>query len=67
MPSFTMTNNFPHLRDIDLALTSAKTFELHLHRDRRTKDKYQTVGLFTTLGWVLIDKKLKSNLSESKA
>ena len=41
--------------------------ELHLHRDRRTGNKDQPVGLLTTLGWVLMGGKSKTNLSDSNA
>ena len=40
---------------------------LHLHRDRRTGNKDQPVGLLTKLGWVLMGGKSKTNLSDSNA
>ena len=39
--------------------------ELHLHRDGRIRDKDQSVGLLTMLGWVLMGEKSKTNLSKS--
>ena len=76
LPSYTMTKDFPHLRDIDLERTSDKSIsiligadmpELHLHRDTRIGDKDQPVGLLTTLGWVVMGGKSKTNLSNSNA
>ena len=76
LPSYKMTKDFPHLRDIDLERTSDKgisiligadTPELHLHRDTRIGDKDQPDGLLTTLGWVLMGGKSKTNLSDSNA
>ena len=76
LPSYTMTKDFPHLRDIDLERTSNKSIsilisadmpELHLHRGMRIGDKDQLVGLLTTLGWVVMDGKSKTNLSNSNA
>ena len=71
-----MTKDFYHLRDIDLERKSDKSVsiligadipELHLHRDTRVEDRDQPVGLLTTLGWVLMGRKSKTNLSDSKA
>ena len=71
-----MTKNFPHLRDIDLERASDKGIsiligadmsELHLHRDTRIGDKDQPVGLLTTLGWVLMGGKSKTNLLDRNA
>ena len=39
--------------------------ELHLHRDGRIRDKDQSVGLLTMLGWVLMGEKSETNLSNS--
>ena len=39
--------------------------EPHLYRDARFGDKDQSVGLLTTLGWVLMGEKSKINLSGS--
>ena len=69
-----MTKDFPHLRDIDLERTSDKSIsisigadmpELHLHRDTRIGEKDQPVGLLTTLAWVVMGGKSKTNLSDS--
>ena len=74
LPSYTMKKDFPHLRDIDLERTSNKSISiligadmpgLHFHRDARIGGKDQPVGLFTTLGWVLMGGKSKTSLSDS--
>ena len=71
LPSHTMTKDFPHLRDIDLERASDKSIsiligadmpELDLHTDMRIGDKDQSVGLLTTLGWVFMGGKSRSNL-----
>ena len=76
LPSYKMTNDFPHLRAIDLERTSDKGTsiligadmpELHLHRDTSIGDKDQPVGLLTTLGWMIVGGKSKTNLSDSNA
>ena len=76
LPSYKMTKDFSHLRDIDLERTSDKGIsiligadmpELHLHRDTRIGDRDQPVGLLTTVGWVFMGGKSKTNLSDSNA
>ena len=71
-----MTIGFPHLRGINLERTSNKGIsiligadmpELHLQRDTRIGDNDQPVGLMTTLGWVLIGGKSKTDLSDGNA
>ena len=39
----------------------------HLHMDTRTGDKDKSVGLLTTLGWVFMVEKSKTDLSDSNA
>ena len=46
-------------------LIGAEMPEPHLYRDARFGDKDQSVGLLTTLGWVLMGEKSKTNLSGS--
>ena len=76
LPSYTITKDFSHIRDIDLERTSDKSIsiligtdmpELHLHRDTRIVDKDQPVGLLTTPSSVLMGGKSKTNLSNSNA
>ena len=69
-----MTKDFLRLREIDLEATSDKFIsiligtemtELHLNKEARFGDKDRSVGLPTTLGWVLMGGKSKTNISGS--
>ena len=69
-----MTKDFLRLQEIDLEATSDKLIpiligtemtELHLNREARFRDKDRSVGLSTTLGWVLMGGKSKTNISGS--